>query len=77
MSDWADRDAREIIGWAIRHGGSPDLPGLIAAKLRVIRSDGVGEGIERTQKIVDECFKPGAKPLAPSQIVKRVQSAVP
>lgn len=70
MTDWADEKAEEIIielreythrpdhsgHWTfdIKHG---DAVALIAAKLRMIRQEGVGEGIDQASKAMDDIFK--------------------
>ena len=53
--DWADALARVI---ATDFGASPDRLrfDLVAARLRVVRQEGVSEGIDKTGKAVDAAF---------------------
>lgn len=77
MSDWADRDTKEILGWIASFGGDEDLPSLIAQKLRLVRQDGYIEGFARCREVVDAAFKAEAKPPTPSQVAERIRAVAP
>ncbi len=59
MADFADREATSIIGLCRCLNNSPgDLHGLIAAKLRIIYSDGRFDGA--TARVVEMATKGGS-----------------
>lgn len=53
MTDFADREATSIISLVRSLGHSPDLHGIVAAKLRGIRHDGLVGGQAIASVIVD------------------------
>jgi hypothetical protein len=56
MSDWADDDAVEFLNYLFRCNSDEQRLTLLAAKFRVIKQVGIGEGFKDASKTVDEVF---------------------